>query len=154
MENLESTQLPESREAGTAQQCAPIGINSAAPVCDRLQNHETNAAGLAALTDGLDTDDAEMLKAHQQLVLAIKTEDTEKVIPIIEHLSRVKDHRIEKKCTHLLVDILVISLYAVICGADCMAEIAVFGQQREKWFRTFLKLPGGIPSQGLTVLSR
>jgi predicted transposase YbfD/YdcC len=47
---------------------------------------------------------------------------------------------------HKLHDILVIAICAVICGADGWAEVEVFGTSKLAWFRTFLDLPGGIPS--------
>ena len=39
-----------------------------------------------------------------------------------------------------------ITLCAVLAGADEWTEIAEFGRIKEKWFRTFLELPFGIPS--------
>ena len=33
-----------------------------------------------------------------------------------------------------------------ICGADSWVHIEMFGRSKEEWFRTFLELPGGIPS--------
>jgi hypothetical protein len=47
---------------------------------------------------------------------------------------------------HALVDILVITLCAVICGADDWVSIAQFGRAKRKWFRGFLTLRHGIPS--------
>jgi predicted transposase YbfD/YdcC len=47
---------------------------------------------------------------------------------------------------HKLHDILVVALCAVICGADGWAEVEVFGRSKLAWFKTFLDLPGGIPS--------
>jgi predicted transposase YbfD/YdcC len=47
---------------------------------------------------------------------------------------------------HKLHDILVIAICAVICGADGWAEVEVFGKSKLSWFKTFLDLPGGIPS--------
>src|SRR4051794_31674563 len=47
---------------------------------------------------------------------------------------------------HKLHDILVIAICAVICGADGWAEVEVFGHSKLAWFKTFLDLPGGIPS--------
>jgi len=47
---------------------------------------------------------------------------------------------------HKLHDILVLAICAVICGADGWAEVEVFGNSKLAWFRTFLDLPGGIPS--------
>jgi len=47
---------------------------------------------------------------------------------------------------HKLPDIIVIAVMAVICGADGWAEVAYFGQCKNEWLKTFLELPGGIPS--------
>jgi len=47
---------------------------------------------------------------------------------------------------HKLHDILVVALCAVTCGADGWAEVEVFGRSKLAWFKTFLDLPGGIPS--------
>jgi predicted transposase YbfD/YdcC len=47
---------------------------------------------------------------------------------------------------HKLTDLLVIAILAVICGADGWEDVALFGRAKQKWFRTFLELPRGIPS--------
>ena len=65
---------------------------------------------------------------------------------IIENFSSVKDPRIELKTEHKLIDIIVITICWVICGADDWVEIAGFGRAKEGWFKTFLELPNGIPS--------
>lgn len=58
----------------------------------------------------------------------------------------VPDFRLNRRKRHLLLDILVISLLAVICGADDCEEIALYGRQKEPFLGTFLSLPNGIPS--------
>ena len=65
---------------------------------------------------------------------------------IMDHFERLDDPRIERAKRHQLLDIIVITLCAVICGADNWVEIAEFGKAREDWFRRFLRLPNGIPS--------
>ncbi len=65
---------------------------------------------------------------------------------ITEHFSTLSDPRIQLKTRHKLIDIIVIALCAVICGADEWIEIARFGRAKEHWFKTFLALPAGIPS--------
>ena len=62
------------------------------------------------------------------------------------HFSELTDPRMEGKCSHKFVDILIIGICAVICGGDDYPSMAVFGKAKEKWFRTFLELPNGIPS--------
>jgi predicted transposase YbfD/YdcC len=45
------------------------------------------------------------------------------------------------------LDIIVIALCGAICGVDNAEELEEFGEAKEVWFRTFLELPHGIPSQ-------
>jgi predicted transposase YbfD/YdcC len=47
---------------------------------------------------------------------------------------------------HELLDILVIALAAVLCGAQCATDMALFGRSKEKLLRQFLRLEYGIPS--------
>lgn len=58
----------------------------------------------------------------------------------------VQDPRVVGRCDHLLIEILTISILAVLCGADDWTDIELFGKVREDWLRRFLELPGGIPS--------
>jgi predicted transposase YbfD/YdcC len=44
------------------------------------------------------------------------------------------------------MDILVIAISAVICGAEGWEDIAKYGLAKQDWLRTFLSLPNGIPS--------
>lgn len=73
-------------------------------------------------------------------------ESTPRGTPLVDRLRAIDDPRIEKKNDHALVDILVIAICAVICGAEHWTEIEDFGKCKETWFRSFLKLPNGIPS--------
>jgi predicted transposase YbfD/YdcC len=63
-----------------------------------------------------------------------------------EHFATLADPRVERGREHRLVDILTITLCAVICGADDWVAVATFGELKEEWLRTFLALPNGIPS--------
>lgn len=65
---------------------------------------------------------------------------------LVEHFSSVTDPRIDRTKRHKLIDILVISICATICGADGWEEFELFGQSKLDWFKGFLELPNGIPS--------
>ena len=52
----------------------------------------------------------------------------------------------ERSKLHRLSDILVITLCAVICGADTWAEVELFGRAKVDWLRSFVELPHAIPS--------
>jgi predicted transposase YbfD/YdcC len=67
-------------------------------------------------------------------------------VRITEHFSALKDPRIERTKLHKLLDIIVIAICAVICGADEWTEIEEFGKAKYKWLKGFLELPNGIPS--------
>jgi predicted transposase YbfD/YdcC len=56
------------------------------------------------------------------------------------------DPRVERTREHRLLDIITITLCAVLCGADDWVAIETFGHAKETWLQTFLALPGGIPS--------
>ncbi len=67
-------------------------------------------------------------------------------VSIVEHFTDLEDPRIDRTKRHKLIDIIVIAICAVICGADSWVEIAEYGRAKLGWFRTFLELPNGIPS--------
>ena len=64
----------------------------------------------------------------------------------MEHFQGLTDPRIERAKRHNLLDIVALTICAVICGADNWVEIAEFGQAKADWLRGFLALPNGIPS--------
>jgi predicted transposase YbfD/YdcC len=63
-----------------------------------------------------------------------------------EFLSFVDDPRVERTRKHSLETILVLSLLAVLCGADTFVEIEHYGEAKKEWLSTFLDLSNGIPS--------
>ena len=65
---------------------------------------------------------------------------------IQQHFGDLKDPRIDRCKCHQLLDILVIAICAIICGADDWVEVEAFGNAKLAWFKTFLALPHGIPS--------
>lgn len=68
------------------------------------------------------------------------------VITLNEHFADLEDPRIDRTKFHQLLDIVIIAICAVICGADTWVAIEEFGNAKLGWFRTFLELPNGIPS--------
>jgi predicted transposase YbfD/YdcC len=68
------------------------------------------------------------------------------VATVIQHFGTVPDPRVNRRKRHLLVDIMAITICAVISGADGWVEVQRFGLARLAWFKSFLALPNGIPS--------
>jgi predicted transposase YbfD/YdcC len=58
---------------------------------------------------------------------------------------RLPDPRADN-ARHDLVEVLVIALAAMLCGADTCSDMAEFGQAKEGLLRLFLRLEHGIPS--------
>lgn len=65
---------------------------------------------------------------------------------IVEYFASVPDPRLERSQLHPLASVLVLSLCAVVCGADSFVGSEHFGNARKAWLKTFLDLPNGIPS--------
>ncbi len=59
---------------------------------------------------------------------------------------RLNDSRVEYKIKHKMSDIVMITLLAILANADTWEEIYQFAISHEKWLKTFLELPSGIPS--------
>ena len=65
---------------------------------------------------------------------------------ISEHFATLTDPRRDHTKEHRLVDIVTITRCPVIGGADDWVAVETFGRAKQAWLRTFLALPGGIPS--------
>ena len=68
--------------------------------------------------------------------------------PLAEYFSELPDRRIQRKCLHEFLDIILIVLCGTIVGADDFVSNELFAQAKAQWFkeRLGLKLPHGIPS--------
>lgn len=62
------------------------------------------------------------------------------------HFGKLKDPRAAHSIEHKLIDILIITICATICGANDWEAIAEYGQTKQDWLKTWLELPNGIPS--------
>lgn len=65
---------------------------------------------------------------------------------LVDCFSGIEDPRLNRMKRHELMDILVIAICAIICGAEHWTEVASFGRCKKNWFSSFLSLPNGIPS--------
>lgn len=63
-----------------------------------------------------------------------------------KHFSTLNDPRIDRTKRHPLINVVMIAICAVICGAENWVAIERFGKAKEEWFSTFLDLTNGIPS--------
>lgn len=62
------------------------------------------------------------------------------------YFDQFPDYRVSRNKKHVLSDIIILSVIAVICGAESWDSIEAFGKSKEPFLRTFLRLANGIPS--------
>ena len=67
-------------------------------------------------------------------------------ITIADHFSELEDPRIERTKRHQLIDIITITICAVIWGADGWNDIELYGNCKYKWLKKFHERTNGIPS--------
>lgn len=72
--------------------------------------------------------------------------DYETPMSLEECFSDLPDPRVQGRCDHKLMDILIIAVCAALCGADSWVGVETVARAKEAWFREFLKLENGIPS--------
>src|SRR5207245_10215857 len=62
------------------------------------------------------------------------------------YFAAVDDLRVERTKRHKLLDIIIIAICGMICGAEGWVEIEEFGKEKEASLKTILQLPIGSPS--------
>lgn len=72
--------------------------------------------------------------------------ETKPTARIEAHFGKLRDPRIGNAKRHKFVEIIVIAICAVICGADSWSDMELFGKHKLNWLKKFLELPGGVPS--------
>ena len=72
--------------------------------------------------------------------------DELKKTSLVTFFMGVEDPRLQRGRRHHLLDIMVIAVCAVVSGSRGWSEIEEWADGNEKWLRTLLELPHGIPS--------
>ena len=68
-------------------------------------------------------------------------------LSLVECFKEVEDPRVIGRTSHKLIDILVITVLAVICNCKTWTEISDYGNAKENWLKELLDLENGIPSE-------
>ncbi len=78
------------------------------------------------------------------------------LLSLVEHFRTVEDPRLGQNKRHKLLDIIVLSICAVVSGAEGWEAIEEFGYDKQEWLRKYIGLENGIPSDDCIarVLSR
>jgi predicted transposase YbfD/YdcC len=64
----------------------------------------------------------------------------------LTHFEELKDPRLPRTRRHLLTDILLIAIAAILSGAEGWDDMERYGKAKREWLKSFLALPYGIPS--------
>lgn len=72
--------------------------------------------------------------------------DKETDLSLVGCMQGVPDPRAPYNQKHKFLDIIVITVTAVLCGMDTWNEIEDWASSKREWLEQFLELPGGIPS--------
>jgi len=62
------------------------------------------------------------------------------------HFQSIPDPRTGPAQRHALLDILLIAVCSMLCGAESFVDMELFGRCQRVWLKTWLALPRGIPS--------
>jgi hypothetical protein len=68
------------------------------------------------------------------------------VVSILEFFQELEDPRCAVNRHHLLGDLIVICVLAVLAGADGPKAIGIWANAHYDWLKGFLRLPFGVPS--------
>jgi len=64
---------------------------------------------------------------------------------VSSYFTDVEDPR-KYNIKHELIDIITITICALICRAQNWGDVEQYGKSKDQWLKQFLKLPNGIPS--------
>jgi len=67
-------------------------------------------------------------------------------VSLLHHFADLGDPRSDHTKLHGLLDIIALTLCAVVSGAECWTDVETYGEEKFDWLGTFLDLPNGIPS--------
>ena len=67
-------------------------------------------------------------------------------VSLLHHFAELDDPRTDHTRLHNLLDIIALTLCAVVSGAEGWTDVEGYGEEKQDWLETFLDLPNGIPS--------
>ena len=74
------------------------------------------------------------------------TASTHSPVSLLHHFAELDDPRTDHTRLHNLLDIIALTLGAVVSGAEGWTDVESYGEEKQGWLETFLDLPNGIPS--------
>jgi hypothetical protein len=59
-------------------------------------------------------------------------------VSLVKHFEDLPDPRTGNAKAHIFLEILLIAILAVICGANGWSDVELFGKTKKAWLKTFL----------------
>ena len=75
-------------------------------------------------------------------------------VSLHRHFTNLSDPRVERARRHELLDIIAITVRAIISGAEAWTAIEEYGLAKQNWLARFLRLSNGIPRMTPSLLIR
>jgi len=83
---------------------------------------------------------------YEYLFILLQKKEQIAMTTLHQAFQPLHDPRINRKKKHLLLDIIILSILAVLCGAESYDSIELFGKSNYAFLKQILRLPYGIPS--------
>jgi hypothetical protein len=64
-------------------------------------------------------------------------------VNFVDYVRNIEDPRIDR---HMIWDIIVVTIYTVVCGCETWEDIEVYRNEKQQWLKGLLSLPNCIPS--------
>lgn len=77
---------------------------------------------------------------------AVSTIDTDDVVSILHYFKDLEDPRSHVNRKHLLGDLIVICIMAVVAGCEGPKAMGLWAEANADWLKQYLTLPAGVPS--------
>ncbi|MCP4986484.1 MAG: ISAs1 family transposase [Colwellia sp.] len=65
----------------------------------------------------------------------------------LNEIEKLEDHRVDANKDYDLIDIVFLTMSAVLCGAKGWKAIQIFGEYQLDWLRQYREFPNGIPTR-------
>ena len=88
----------------------------------------------------------ELKDIFEEKNIRVEMLNTDVLSELAEKFKCLNDTRNDSYVKHLLSDVVMLTLLAVLSNADEWTQIEDFGKKKEEWLRKILQLPNGIPS--------
>lgn len=126
------------------------GLHSTEPwkeSCGNKQRKKRVLSGEAVQPAKHSSDEKNTSTKKKKKKSKVAVNSAERMQSLCECFADVSDPRVDRRKRHLLIDIIVIAILAVIANGDQWKDMRIWAEANQQWIASFLALPNGIPSR-------